>query len=148
MLFVIVVLLAWMLVMRGQIRNMDPPATQRAVGSAGLSEPTDIPPILGEVYPNENELNTPEQAPQAPEKDVVALLHDYDKAAAALITSVGAGPVPEEHRMRLKRVLAGVSGKDDFLAEASALADGNADSEARPWLDEMRSAGAGRGRSD
>ena len=134
MVAVIVALLAWSLYLRGQVRNADQAVATGPVTVTRGPEPTTVDDQLPDVTMMDTSLARPAQ-----DKDMVELLHDYDRAAAALITSVGAGPVPEEHRLRLKRVLAGVSEKEEFLAEASALADGATEEEARPWLDEMRS---------
>ena len=118
MVFVIIVLLVWTLYLRGQVRNAGREVAVDPVIPVPRAIPEDTVPAHTDVTP----MDLPEPVAED-EKELVDLLHDYDRAAAALITTVGAGPVPEEHRLRLKRVLAGVAEKEEFLAEASALAD-------------------------
>ena len=121
MVAVIVILLTWTLYLRGQLRNTDQAVTVAPLSGGGRQAPVmeadNVPSVSSETT-----MDVPGEE-LAPDKDMVDLWHDYDRAAAALITSVGAGAVPEEHRARLKSVLAGVSKKEEFLAEASALAD-------------------------
>ena len=121
MVAVIVILLTWTLYLRGQLRNTDQAVTVAPLAGGGRQAPVmEVDEALS--VSNEMTMDVPGEELTS-EKDMVDLLHDYDRAAAALITSVGAGAVPEEHRARLKSVLAGVSKKEEFLAEASALAD-------------------------
>ncbi len=129
---VIVILLTWGLHLRSRIRDHS--------REAGLS-PQPIASMAGQ---DSSSAGTPGKAGRvaATEKDVVALFQDYDRAAAALITLVGAAPVAKEHRLRLMRVLSAVSKKDEFLAEARALAEKTDDAESSRWLEEMGTADA------
>lgn len=126
MVLVIVILLTWSLYLRGRVRTADQVVSVGPMVGGGRQAPVmeadDVQSDVTLTDPRETTVDGPVEEPNQ-KKDMAGLLHDYDRAAAALITSVGAGPVPEEHRARLKRVLAGVSEKEEFLAEASALAD-------------------------
>lgn len=133
MLVIIVALLGWALFLKSRARDQEQ-SVRRAVSvaypspSAELEDATEPPP-----------------SPERPEsdKDVLSLFRQYDRAAAALVTSIGAGAVADEHRDRLKRVLSAVSKKDEFLAEAEALAAEAGDDESRRWLEQMRTDSTG-----